>query len=107
LVDFDQIVFHKCFHLSSLRNAMDTKTKEEIRKQFGEYLQRHRENVLKIKSVRELSFTSTIDNSKLSKIEKGQVNFGFDNLLEIAVTYKLTHKDILGFAIKSLKDQEE
>ncbi|WP_081160817.1 hypothetical protein [Niastella populi] len=85
---------------------MDTKTKEEIRKQFGEYLQRHRENVLKVKSVRELSFTSTIDNSKLSKIEKGQVNFGFDNLLEIAVTYKLSHKDVLGFAIKSLKDFE-
>lgn len=85
---------------------MDTKIKEEIRKQFGEYLQRHRENVLKIKSVRELSFTSNIDNSKLSKIEKGQVNFGFDNLLEIAITYKLTHKEILGFASKALKDHD-
>jgi transcriptional regulator with XRE-family HTH domain len=85
---------------------MDIKTKEELRKQFGLYLQRHRENVLKIKSVRELSFSSNIDNSKLSKIEKGQVNFGFDNLLEIAVTYKLTHKEILGFTIKALKDQE-
>lgn len=76
---------------------MDNNIKEEIRKQFGLYLQRHRENVLKVKSVRELSFSSNIDNSKLSKIEKGQVNFGFDNLLEIAVTYKLTQKDILGF----------
>ena len=84
---------------------MDTKTKEAIRKEFGEYLQKHREKVLKIKSVRELSFTSTIDNSKLSKIENGQVNFGFDILLEIAVTYKLTQKDILGFTIKFLKDQ--
>jgi hypothetical protein len=84
---------------------MDTMTKEEIRKQFGEYLQNHRENVLKIKSVRELSFSSNIDNSKLSKIEKGQVNFGFDILLEIAVTYKLSNKDVLGFALKSLKDQ--
>jgi hypothetical protein len=83
---------------------MDSKTKEEIRKQFGEYLQQHRENVLKIKSVRELSFNSNIDNSKLSKIEKGQVNFGFDNLLEIAVTYKLTQKDVLGFALKTLRD---
>jgi hypothetical protein len=85
---------------------MDTKTKEEIRKQFGQYLQRHRENVLKIKSVREISFSSSIDNSKLSKIEKGQVNFGFDNLLEIAVTYKLTQKDILGFTLKLIKDME-
>ncbi|OQP44250.1 hypothetical protein A4H97_33395 [Niastella yeongjuensis] len=106
MVEFDQIVFHKCTHLTFSRSTMDTKTKEQIRKQFGEYLQRHRENVLKIKSVRELSFTSNIDNSKLSKIEKGQVNFGFDNLLEIAVTYKLSHKDVLGFAIKSLKDHE-
>ena len=84
---------------------MDTTTKEEIRKQFGEYLQKHRENVLKIKSVRELSFSSNIDNSKLSKIEKGQINFGFDILLEIAITYKLAHKDVLGFALKALKDQ--
>lgn len=85
---------------------MDTKTKEAIRKEFGEYLQKHREKVLKIKSVRELSFTSNIDNSKLSKIEKGQVNFGFDNLLEIAVTYKLSHKDILGFTLKAIPDGE-
>lgn len=84
---------------------MDTNSKEEIRKQFGGYLQNHRENVLKIKSVRELSFSSNIDNSKLSKIEKGQVNFGFDILLEIAVTYKLAHKDVLGFGLKMLKDQ--
>lgn len=106
MAEFDQIIFHKCIHLPFLRNTMDTKIKKEIRKQFGEYLQRHRENVLKIKSVRELSFTSNIDNSKLSKIEKGQVNFGFDNLLEIAATYKLSNKDILGFTIKSLKDHE-
>lgn len=85
---------------------MDTKTKEEIRKQFGEYLQRHRENVLKVKSVRELSFTSTIDNSKLSKIEKGQVNFGFDNLLEIAITYKLSDKEILGFTLLNMREKD-
>ena len=106
MVEFDQIVFHKCFHLSSLRIGMETKTNEEIRKEFGEYLQMHREKVLKIKSVRELSFTSNIDNSKLSKIEKGQVNFGFDNLLEIAITYKLSHERILGFGIKALTDIE-
>jgi len=86
---------------------MDAKTKEAFRKQFGEYLRKHRENVLKIKSVRELSFSSNIDNSKLSKIEKGQVNFGFDILLEIAVTYKLSHKDIFGFTVKALRDQDE
>ena len=86
---------------------MDSKRKIEIRKQFGQYLQEHRENVLKIKSVRELSFSSGLDNSKLSKIEKGQVNFGFDNLLELAVTYRLAKKDIMGFAIKLLKGEEE
>jgi hypothetical protein len=86
---------------------MDTKRKIEIRKQFGQYLQSHRENVLKIKSVRELSFSSSLDNSKLSKIEKGQVNFGFDNLVELAVTYKLSKKDILGFGIKLFKNEEE
>ena len=44
-----------------------------------------------------------IDNSK---IKKGLVNLGFGILLEIAVTCKLTNKDIIGFNIKSLKGQE-
>jgi len=86
---------------------MDTKRKIEIRKQFGQYLQAHRENVLKIKSVRELSFSSNLDNSKLSKIEKGQVNFGFDNLLELGVTYRLAKKDVFGFTLKLLKGEED
>ena len=74
---------------------------------MGQYLQAHPKNVLKIKSVRELSFSSSLDNSKLNKIEKGQVNFGFDNLVELAVPYKLSKKDILGFGIRLLKGEEE
>ena len=78
---------------------MDAKRKEEIRILFGKYLEKHRKEVLKIKSVRQLSFSSNLDNSKLSKIEKGLVNFEFDTLIEIAITYKLTKKNLLGFAI--------
>jgi len=78
---------------------MTKKRKKEIRKLFGAYLKKHREDVLKIKSVRQLSFSSDIDPSKLSKIEKGKLDIRYDTLLEVAVTYKLTPDQIFGFKI--------
>lgn len=78
---------------------MDAKKKKEIRKLFGSYLKKRREDYLKIDSVRQLSFTSNLDQSKLSKIEKGQVDLRFDTLMEIALTYKLKPKQLFDFPI--------
>lgn len=86
---------------------MDSKKKEKIRKLFGAYLKKTREESLKIESVRQLSFSSNLDQSKLSKIEKGLVDFRFDTLIEIALTYKLSLKEIFDFNIDFWKAEED
>jgi len=78
---------------------MTIRRKKEIRKLLGAYLKKHREDVLKIDSVRKLSFSSNLDQSKLSKIEKGQIDFRFDTLIEIALTYQLPLGKIFTFEI--------
>lgn len=86
---------------------MDAKKKKEIRKLFGDYLKKRRKEYLKIDSVRQLSFISNLDQSKLSKIEKGQVDLRFDTLMEIALTYKLKPKQLFDFPINFWKDDED
>ena len=85
---------------------MDSKKKEDIRKLFGAYLKNRREKFLKIKSVRQLSFHSNIDSSKLTKIEKGLIDIQFDTLMEVALTYKLTPKQLFNFPIDFWNDEE-
>jgi len=86
---------------------MDFKKKEKIRKLMGAYLKKRRESVLKIESVRQLSFSSNLDSSKLTKIEKGLIDLRFDTLIEVALTYKLTPKQLFDFHIDFWKDEEE
>ena len=77
-------------------------TREEIlkiRKEFGAYLKKHREEVLKEKNLLAFSYNSELDNSKLGKIEKGEVDIQFSTLIEIAKTYRLSSKSILGFKV--------
>lgn len=76
---------------------MARKAKYDIKKEFGAYLKKHRVEVLKEPNLLVFSYSSKLDNSKLGKIEKGEIDFQFETLLEIAKTYKLTSKDILGF----------
>lgn len=86
---------------------MDSKRKEKIRKLFGAYLKKRREDFLKIDSVRQLSFSSNLDQSKLSKIEKGLIDFRFDTLIELALTYKLSPKQLFDFSIDFWKEDED
>lgn len=78
---------------------MTDKKKKEIRKLFGKHLQKWREEFLGIRSVRQLSFASNLDQSKLSKIEKGLIDLRFETLLEIAMTYKMNPKELFNFDI--------
>lgn len=71
----------------------------QIRKEFGAYLKKHREEVLKEKNLLAFSYNSELDNSKLGKIEKGEIDIQFSTLIEIAKTYKLSSKSILGFKL--------
>jgi len=84
---------------------MISKKKKEVRKLFGAYLKKRRETVLGIKSVRQLSFSSNLDQSKLNKIEKGSLDFRFDTLLEIALTYKLKLSEIFNFDVSFWNDE--
>ncbi|MBZ4189492.1 hypothetical protein [Niabella beijingensis] len=78
---------------------MAKKIKRTSLQTFGAYLKQHREEVLSEKNLLSFSYSSSLDNSKLAKIEKGEVNIRFNTLLEIAKTYKLDDKTILGFKI--------
>ncbi|HMR81953.1 MAG TPA: hypothetical protein PKE30_02440 [Niabella sp.] len=70
-----------------------------IRKEFGAYLKKHREEVLREKNLLAFSYSSELDNSKLGKIEKGEIDIQFSTLIEIARTYRIPSKTILGFKI--------
>ena len=76
---------------------MARKAKPTAQQAFGAFLKKHREEVLHEKNLLNFSYSSKLDNSKLAKIEKGEVDIRFSTLIEIAETYKLTDKDILGF----------
>lgn len=79
---------------------MANNSERNIRQEFGAYLKKHREEVLKQKNLLHFSYTTNLDNSKLAKIEKGEVDFRLSTLLEIAEAYKLSTKGLLGFSIK-------
>lgn len=86
---------------------MTLKRKREIRKIFGDFLRKRREQELNVKSVRQLSFESNLDSSKLTKIEKGQVDFRFDTLIELSKTYKIPLNKILNFEIPFWNEDEK
>jgi transcriptional regulator with XRE-family HTH domain len=86
---------------------MTVKRKKDIRKMLGDFLRKRREDELKITSVRQLSFDSNLDQSKLTKIEKGQIDFRFDTLIELARTYKLPLSKILSFDIPFWNEDEK
>ena len=46
-------------------------------------------------SLRELSYACNIDNSKISKIEKGQINITFTTLLQLASALEMHPSELL------------
>lgn len=84
---------------------MTDKKKKEIRKLFGKHLQKRRKEILGIPSVRQLSFASNLDQSKLSKIEKGLLDLRFETLLEIALTYRMSPSELFNFDIPFWDDE--
>lgn len=99
MVEFDQIIF--LFHANFKYNMAQKSNTHTIRKKFGAYLKKHREEVLRENNLLVFSYSSDLDNSKLAKIEKGEIDFRFDTLIEIARTYKLAGENILGFKLDS------
>ena len=46
-------------------------------------------------SLRQLSYACNIDNSKISKIEKGQINITFTTLLQLANALEIHPSELL------------
>jgi len=64
-------------------------------KKFGSHLNRLRR--ARNLSLRELSYACNIDNSKISKIEKGQVNITFTTLLQLAEALEMSLSELMTF----------
>lgn len=62
-------------------------------KKFGSQIKKLRE--AKHLSFRELSYACDIDNSKISKIEKGQVNITFTTILQLAKALEVEPSELL------------
>ncbi|WP_407527437.1 helix-turn-helix transcriptional regulator [Lacibacter sp. MH-610] len=62
-------------------------------KKFGANIKRLRE--IKNLSLRELSYACDIDNSKISKIEKGQINITFTTILQLAKALEISPSELL------------
>jgi transcriptional regulator with XRE-family HTH domain len=68
--------------------------KKALRK-FGEHLSRLRKQ--KKLSLRELSYACNVDNSKISKIEKGKVNITFNTILQLAEALEVNVSELMDF----------
>ena len=62
-------------------------------KKLGANIKRLRET--KNLSLRELSYACDIDNSKISKIEKGQINITFTTILQLAKALEVNPSELL------------
>jgi transcriptional regulator with XRE-family HTH domain len=62
-------------------------------KKLGAQIKRLRE--AKNLSLRELSYACDIDNSKISKIEKGQINITFTTMLQLAKALETEPSELL------------
>ena len=62
-------------------------------KKLGANIKRLRE--MKNLSLRELSYACDIDNSKISKIEKGQINITFTTILQLAKALDISPSELL------------
>jgi transcriptional regulator with XRE-family HTH domain len=64
------------------------------------YLQKLGENIKRLReakglSLRQLSYTCNVDNSKIAKIEKGQINITFTTLMQLANALEVHPSELL------------
>ena len=68
---------------------------KRLLKKLGAHLKMMREE--RNLSLREMSYSCNIDNSKISKIEKGQVNITFTTLVQLAEALEVEATELLDF----------
>lgn len=72
---------------------MKKKAKNQITYEMGVFLKNHRINVLHEPNLLDFSYSSNFDNSKLAKIEKGEVDIKLTTFMKILKAYKVSMDD--------------
>jgi len=92
--------FEKIFHLTGSleKYVMITPSDKKALKKFGENLRKLRNQ--KDFSLREMSYACSIDNSKIAKIEKGQINITLTTLLQLAVALEVHPSSLLDYPLE-------
>lgn len=86
--------YYACLgHLASSLFIMIRQSDKGNLKKLGANIKRLRE--MKNLSLRELSYACDIDNSKISKIEKGQINITFTTILQLAKALEISPSELL------------
>jgi transcriptional regulator with XRE-family HTH domain len=68
---------------------------KKILRKLGSHIKRLREQ--KNLSLREMSYACNVDNSKISKIEKGAVNITFTTIVQLAAALEVKPNALLDF----------
>jgi len=71
---------------------------KKVLKKFGENLRKLRKQ--KKLSLRQMSYACSIDNSKIAKIEKGQINITLTTLLQLAVALEVHPSSLLDYPLE-------
>ena len=80
---------------------MVSKKNQAVLQKFGAHLEKlRRERGL---SLRELSYACSIDNSKISKIEKGLINITMITILDLAYGLEISPTELLNFHKAAVK----
>lgn len=72
---------------------MKDKARNKITYEMGLFLKNHRLNVLHEPNLLDFSYSSSFDNSKLAKIEKGEIDIKLSTFLKILKDYKIPVED--------------
>lgn len=76
---------------------MITAADKKALKEFGKNLRKLRNE--KGLSLREMSYACSIDNSKIAKIEKGNINITLTTLLQLAVALEIHPSALLDYEL--------
>ena len=81
---------------------MKDNRKKKIMYEMGEFLGNHRINVLHETNLLSFSYDCSYDNSKLAKIEKGEIDVKFTTFVTILKEYRVPMKERIALLEKLL-----
>ncbi len=93
---FDRIIYNNYVQFTGRQySGMGKEKYIKDLKKFGRRLEQLR--TMKDLSLRDLSYACDIDNSKISKIEKGQINITFTTIVQLAEALEVSVSDLMDY----------